>query len=566
MSLRPTLSGDVPASTATVARAAFPHGNAYLCLRDRLGTIFTDAQFAPLFAHRGQPAECPWRLALVTLLQFAENLSDRRAADAVRSRIDWKYLLGLELTDPGFDASVLSEFRGRLVAGGAEEHLLDTLLALCRDLKLVSARGRQRTDSTHVLGAVRSLNRLECVIETLRAALNALASAAPEWLRVHADPVWLERYGRRASDYDVPQGEAKRRAHAEQIGRDGHQLLAAITAPDAPAWLREMPAVELLRQVWVQNFCLTDQAQTVEPRAGAFSETTPLVRWRTDHEGFPPSLLMAGSPYDPEAHYAKKGTTTWIGYKVHLTEACDEGGPHLITHVETTPAPVVDRDALDTIHDGLKAKGLLPNTHLVDAGYVAADQLVASRRNYGVTLLGPAPQNYQWQTQSGEGFTLQDFIFNWDRQVAICPAGHESRSWLPDYWQGRTAFKVRFSTTHCRPCPLKAQCTRSDRRLLTLRPQEEHETLEAAREREAQPAFAREYQLRAGIEGTISAGVRALHLRRSRYIGLAKTHLQHVLTAAAMNLIRLGAWFAGTPLARTRQSAFTKLMTLPTNA
>jgi transposase len=206
MSLRPTLSGDVPASTATVARAAFPHGNPYLLLRDRLGTIFTDAQFAPLFAHRGQTAECPWRLALVTLLQFAENLSDRRAADAVRSRIDWKYLLGLELTDPGFDASVLSEFRSRLVAGGAEEHLLDILLALCREQKLLSGRGRQRTDSTHVLGAVRFLNRLECVTETLRAALNALASAAPEWLRVHADPAWLERYDRRAGDHEVPQG------------------------------------------------------------------------------------------------------------------------------------------------------------------------------------------------------------------------------------------------------------------------------------------------------------------------------------------------------------------------
>lgn len=222
MLLRPTLCRDVPASTAAVAKAAFPHGNPYLRLRDRLGTIFTDAQFVPLFASCGQPAACPWRVALVTLLQFAENLSDRRAADAVRGRIDRKYLLGLELTGPGFDASVLSEFRSRLVAGGAEEHLLDTLLALCRDLKLLSARGRQRTDSTHVLRAVRSLNRLECVTEALRAALNALASAAPEWLRAHANPAWLERYGGRADEDHVPQGEAKRRAHAEQIGRDGH--------------------------------------------------------------------------------------------------------------------------------------------------------------------------------------------------------------------------------------------------------------------------------------------------------------------------------------------------------
>lgn len=559
MSLRPTLSGNVPASTATVARAAFPHGNPYLRLRDRLGTIFTDAPFASLFAPCGQPAECLWRLALVTLLQFAENLSDRRAADAVRSRIDWKYLLGLELTDPGFDASVLSEFRGRLVVGGAEEHLLDTLLMLCRDLKLLSARGRQRTDSTHVLGAVRSLNRLECVTETLRAALNALASAAPEWFRAQADPAWVERYGRRAGDCDVPQGEAKRRAHAEQIGRDGHQLLAAIMAPGAPTWLRQIPAVELLRQVWVQNFCLIGNVPTTG------TDAPLLVRWRTDQEGVPPSLLMVASPYDPQVHDAKKQSTIWIGYKVHLTETCDEGGPHLITHVETTPAPVVDRDAREDIHEALEAKGLLPETHLADAGYVAADQLVASRKK-GVTLLGPAPKDYQWQARSGEGFTVQDFLLNWDREVATCPAGHQSQSWGPDYHQRQTALKVRFSTSDCRPCLLKRQCTRSARRLLTLRPREEHETLEAARVREAQPTFAREYQQRAGIEGTISAGVRVLHLRRSRYIGLAKTHLQHVLTAAAMNLIRIGAWLGGTPLAQTHQSAFTKLMMASTPA
>ncbi len=131
MSLRPETRTEVPSSTAAVARAAFPRGNPYLRLRDALGTVFSDAQFAPLFPSRGQPAEVPWRLALVTVLQFAENLSDRRAAEAVRGRIDWKYLLGLELADPGFDASVLSEFRTRLVTGGAETLLLSTRFWLC---------------------------------------------------------------------------------------------------------------------------------------------------------------------------------------------------------------------------------------------------------------------------------------------------------------------------------------------------------------------------------------------------------------------------------------------------
>src|SRR5262244_1354631 len=172
MSLRPQPIGPIPEQTARVAHAAFPKGNPYLMLRDQLGTIFQDDNFATLFPAWGYPGLPPWRLALVTIMQFRENLSDRQAAEAVRARIDWKYLLGLELTDPGFDFSVLSEFRDRLLAGEAEERLLDTLLERCRAMGLLKARGQQRTDATHVLAAVRSLHRLELVAETLRAALN----------------------------------------------------------------------------------------------------------------------------------------------------------------------------------------------------------------------------------------------------------------------------------------------------------------------------------------------------------------------------------------------------------
>ena len=208
MSLKPCPIQPVPEETARVARAAFPQGNPYLTLRDELGSIYRDEDFAHLFPDCGQPALSPWRLALVTVMQFRENLSDRGAADAVRARIDWKYALGLELTDPGFDFSVLSEFRTRLIAGGAEELLLNKLLERSRALGLVKARGKQRTDSTHVLASIRVMNRLELVAETFRAALNELATVAPDWLRGVAPPAWYERYSRRIEDSRLPKSKA----------------------------------------------------------------------------------------------------------------------------------------------------------------------------------------------------------------------------------------------------------------------------------------------------------------------------------------------------------------------
>jgi transposase len=183
-------------------------------MRDEIGAIYEDGAFASLFSTRGQPAEAPWRLALVTIMQYVEGLSDRQAADAVRSRIDWKYALNLELTDPGFDPTVLCEFRARLIAGKAEQLLLDAVLQRCRERTLLKARGRQRTDSTHVLGAIRALNRLECVGETLRHALNSLAVVAPEWLRSQSRPEWIERYGPRVAASRLPASKESQAAYA----------------------------------------------------------------------------------------------------------------------------------------------------------------------------------------------------------------------------------------------------------------------------------------------------------------------------------------------------------------
>jgi transposase len=352
MSLRPQDPPKVPEETRRVARAAFSKGTLCLQIADALGPVYQDGQFAALFPRRGKPAEAPGRLALAVVLQFVENLSDREAADAVRGRIDWKYALGLALGDPGFDHTVLSEFRTRLVTGSAELLLLDVLLERLKSEGLVKARGRQRTDSTHVLAAVRTLNRLERVGETLRATLNELATVAPEWLRGVAPPAWYERYGRRVENYRLPKTEAARAALAAEIGADGQFLLAALDAA-AKEWpeLAQLPKVESLRRVWAAQYVADGERM----RLGEAGE-------------LPPSAEQVCSPYDPEARYSAKRDVSWTGYKAQLTETCGPAceGPHVITNVETTVATTPDDNMVAVVHASLDRRGLLPGEHLVD--------------------------------------------------------------------------------------------------------------------------------------------------------------------------------------------------------
>lgn len=551
MSLQIEEEYKVPAETVRVAQAIYPEGNLYMRLYDTFGTLFVDQDFVSLYAADGQPAFSPVRLALVSILQYMEGLTDRQAADAVRTRIDWKYLLCLELTDRGFHHSILSEFRRRLLAGSLEQMILDKLLSHCREQGLLKVRGQQRTDSTHVLGAIRATTRLESVGETLRAGLNALAIAAPAWMRLHSHPDWVKRYGPRIEEYRLPTSKAERRTYAETVGADGLQLLNAIYASDDAPWLRQIPAVETLRQVWVQNFTWTGEGR---------------LRWRSENE-IPPASRYISSPYDSAARYSRKGTTSWTGYKVHLTETCDADAPHLIMHVETTPAPIADDAVTPLVHKALQDKDLLPATHIVDTGYVDAKLLVDSQTDYGVDLVGPTRHDYHWQAQQGQGFAAHDFHIDWPHQQATCPGGHTSRSWSSavDKWSNEV-IKIKFASRDCRPCPLRSQCTRAKaaRRTLTIRPQAQHLALQTARARETTADFKQLYAHRAGIEGTISQGVRAFNMRRTRYRGLAKTHLQHILTATAINVSRMLRWLEGEPFAQTRQSAFVRLCAVST--
>jgi len=548
MSLQPQEIAPVPEETERIARAAFPKGNIYLRLRDEIGTIFDDPMFAPLFPARGQPAECPWQLALITVMQFIEGLSDCQAADAVRSRIDWKYALGLELTDPGGDASVLCEFRARLIAGNLEQALLETMLARFKERGLLKARGQQRTDSTHVLAAVRTLNRLESIGETLRAALNSLATVAPAWLADLVTPDWFERYATRVEEYRLPKGEAARTALGERIGADGHTILVAVYAPSAPAWLRELPAVQTLRRAWVHQFHLEDD----------------VVRWRKAAD-LPPAGTRFDSPYDTDARYGNKRSTTWTGYKVHLTETSDADAPHLITHVETTSAPVSDIDMTAPIHQALADKGLLPAAHLADAGYVDADLLISSHRDHEIDLVGPVRPDTSWQAKAGQGFDVPAFTIDWEARTVICPEGQTSFDWVPsrDSW-GNDTIHIGFHRKTCAACPSRSLCTRSKTgpREITVRPQPQHEALQEVRRNQETEAWRARYGKRAGVEGTVSQAVRVFGLRRCRYLGLAKTRLQHIFTALALNVVRLDAWLTGQPLAKTRRSVFASLKPL----
>src|SRR6266436_890578 len=556
MSLHPHVIAPVPEETARVARAAFPKGHPSLTFRDALGTVFQDEDFAAVFPMNGQPGLPPWRLALVTMMQFRENLADRQAAEAVRVRIDWKYLLSLELTDPGFDFSVLSEFRDRLLAGTAEELLLDKLLERCRALHLLTARGQQRTDSTHVLAAIRVLNRLELVAETLRAALNAVATVAPAWLQAVTPLAWYERSSRRIEESRLPKDTAAREAYAQMVGEDGFQFLDALEAPEAPQEARELPVIATLRRTWQRHY-----DRTVDERAGAAGGAAHRVRFKANRE-LPPAAEGIASPYDAEARYRHKRDTAWTGSLVHVSETCEPPAPHRLTHVHTTPATVHEVQCTTPMQQALIEKDIPPREHLVDAAYISSELWVSSREEQDIILRGPTRPSQGWQTQVEGAYGPEPCVVDWDQHQVRCPQGHLATAWWEHGGgQGSRPIIGQCATQTCAPCPVRAACTRAKHRgrRLGLPPRAEAEAVADARTWYAGAEGKAQYAQRAGIEGTLSQGVRAFGLRRTRYGGVAKTHLQHVAIAAAIHVDRIVAGLDERPRATTRIARFAAL-------
>ena len=429
--------------------------------------------------------------------------------------------------------------------GQAEHKLLDTLWERVRELGLLKSRGRQRTDSPPVLAAVRMRNRLERVGETLRATLHVLAVVAPEWVQRVAEPPWFERYGSRVENDDWPKTEAARKELAQRIGVDGQRVLHAIDAATDQAWRRQVPAVVTLRRLWGEQY----------------REAGETWRWREVKE-MPVAAEQLPSPDDPDARYSTKRDIEWIGYKVHLTETCDADTPHRIVNVETTPATTPDDPMAAVVHQSLRGRTLLPREHLVDTGYTDAQMLVDSKREYGVTIVGPVAEDPGWQAREGTGFDKSPCVVDWERQVVTCPAGKQSISWHPHtYPASGMAFEARFARQDCTPCAFRARCTRAkiEPRIVGLQVREPYEALQTARKRQTPKEFHQPYAARSGIEATHEHAIRRCGLRQSRDIGLAKTRLHHLMTATAITLVRVSEWLAGISPAATRCSRFAAL-------
>ena len=551
-------------------------------IRDRLGQWLGDEEFAAAFGDRGRPGWSPSRLALVTVLQRAENLTDRPVADAVRMRLDWKYLLGLPLDDPGFDHTVLAEFRARVADAGLEQVVLDALLARLAADGLVKAGGKQRTDSTHVVAAVAALNRLELAGESVRAALEALVAAHPAWLEQRiCVPDFARRYGTPMTSWRPPASQARRDELAIAYARDGYALVEAVYDRSSPAWLRELPAVDVLRRVLLQNYTRTttkDGREVIRRR-----EKEP------EGDGLPPGHARIASPYDTDARWGVKREEFWLGYKLHITETCDDpppctcrpgpaahqlaaGGrdhdqgcaqacfPNMITSVATTDATVTDNQMTGAIGDDLAAKDLTPRRHYLDSGYLSAALVVSELARHGIALTGPLLADTSAQARAGHGYARANFTADYDSKTVTCPQGATSVSWTPCTQKGKDAIVATFSATDCGPCPARPQCTASgkNRRQLTVLPRGLAQAQAAARTAEQPIPFQAGYARRAGVEGTMHQAA-AHGARRARYRSLPKTRLDHVYMATALNLLRLQAFWTGTPLDRQRTSHLARL-------
>ncbi|WP_405593185.1 IS1182 family transposase [Streptomyces sp. NBC_01190] len=492
--------------------------------------MWHDEDFAGWYPRDGRPGLSPAQLTTVCVLQCLLGLSDRQAAEAVRCRIDFKYALAMELDDPGFHHGVLADFRERLIRGDRADRLLDLALTRLKEAGLVRERTTQRTDSTHVLAAVRDLTRLELVTEAVRAALEEVARTASHLLIGLVGEEWGRRYG---GPVRLGKNPTRPKTRILAAGEDACRLLERLHRSGSGC--RPGPQADALRQIVMQNY---------------YRDEAGRLRWRTaDDGGLPPSSCAIVSLYDTTARYVRHGhIIRWKGFAAHVTETCDPDSTNVITDVATTSAATNDGQALPGIHTRLARRGLLPGEHLVDGGHTSPVHLERAAREHQITVSGPLPGNPTRQHRKGEGFDRDDFHIDSDRRQVTCPQGQVSAGWHSPYpTSSPTAAPLivaRFTKSQCRPCPARTQCTTTadSARNVGFPPRELRDLQLRVRAEQQTPDWKTRYAVRSGVEGTINELAHGHAMRHCRYRGQPKAHLQHVLTAIAVNIERLSRW------------------------
>ncbi len=501
----------MPTDISQLGQKLLPTSNRYRIIGEQLADILRDEQFASLYEPTGRLAISPSILALVTLFQFLENVPDREAAEMVPVRLDWKYALHLSLDYPGFDYSCLCYFRKRVLAQHQERLLFDAVLAKAKALGFVKKRGKQRTDSLAVIGAVREMSNLETVTESMRMALRALLKAQPEWVARELPASYLEQYVNTKPDYRL--GVKERQALLEQTGQDGYWLQDRLGGPEPPAG-PELEEVRALSQVWEQRY------ERVEGK----------VRVRQDR-GEGGELIV--NPHDVGVRAGKKRGKGWLGDKVHVTETTEARGQNFITDVTTVPASSRDVAALEEIRGNLRQRELSPSEQYVDAGYISGKQMAQSEQE-GIELIGPALLD----TSTNE-LKIEDFALDQERKRATCPAGHSSVKWtLGRERDGSEALRVQFEGRICAECELRGRCTKGQGGR-SLHIGEHYQRLQERRAEAQTDEFKQKMKSRVGIEATLSELVREHGLRRHRYRGDAKRIWENLMKGAACNLKRL---------------------------
>jgi len=430
MTLRCRETVEMPADIAAVGQQLLPVTNLYRIIGDQLADLVRDADFADLYDTRGRHALSPALLALVTVFQFLEDVPDREAAEAVVVRLDWKYALHLPLTYAGFDYTCLCYFRTRLRAHHREAQVFDTILTKVQALGLLKKRGKQRTASIAVRGAVRRLSQLETATETLRLAVRALPGADPLWTEREVPASFQEHYGGLRPDYRLTKEEQA--ALVLEVGRDGFWLLERVEATGTAA-VRGLEAIATLRAVWAQRFTRDAATGTVTVREDPVACTERIV-----------------TPHDVGVRAGEKRGKTWHGEKVHVTETAEADGPHFITDVTTGNASGGDAETLPEVRGHLAERDLTPGEQYVDSSYISGQQLAQSR-DAGIELVGPPLED-----TSKNAFKIADFAIDREARQATCPQGHRSVKWSERTERdGSRAVNIAFAPADCAACPLR---------------------------------------------------------------------------------------------------------------